>query len=301
MSSSIKNVALIGAAGGLGPTILRKLVASGAFNITAVRRKGSKSTYPAGTTVVDVDFESPDDLKAALTGQDAVVSLVGVPGLAAQTHIVDAAITTGVKRFIPSEFGSDLENPLARKLPVFAHKVQVADYLAAKARETSLTYTLVSNAAFLDWGLERNFLLATADYKPALYDGGNTVFSATTLESVGDAVVGILKHPEETKNRRVYVEDIKISQNRLLALAKEVTPGKQWLPHQVSVDAVVKEADEKLAKGDYAHENFIPYLFRALFDPVYGPSFEKTDNELLGVKGVDEEFVVELLKRIIKQ
>ena len=173
--SAIKNVALIGAAGGLGPTVLNKVVASGVFTVTVLRREGSKSTYPAGITVVDVDFESPDALKAALAGQDAVISLVGVPGLAAQTQVIDAAIAAGVKRFIPSDFGSDLDNPLARKLPVFAHKVQVADYLAEKSRETALTYTLVSNAAFLDWGLERHFLLNTADYKPALYDGGNTI------------------------------------------------------------------------------------------------------------------------------
>ncbi|KAL3962538.1 hypothetical protein ACCO45_004061 [Purpureocillium lilacinum] len=299
--SAIKNVALIGAAGGLGPTVLNKVVASGVFTVTVLRREGSKSTYPAGITVVDVDFESPDALKAALAGQDAVISLVGVPGLAAQTQVIDAAIAAGVKRFIPSDFGSDLDNPLTRKLPVFAHKVQVADYLAEKSRETALTYTLVSNAAFLDWGLERHFLLNTADYKPALYDGGNTIFSATTLDSVGDAVVSILKHPEETKNRRVYIENIKISQNRLLALAQQVAPGKPWLPQQVSIDAIVKEADEKLAKGDYAPENFIPYLFRALNDPAYGPSFQKTDNELLGIKSVDENYVIELFKRIIKQ
>ncbi|KAK4089131.1 hypothetical protein Purlil1_6564 [Purpureocillium lilacinum] len=299
--SAIKNVALIGAAGGLGPTVLNKVVASGVFTVTVLRREGSKSTYPAGITVVDVDFESPDALKAALAGQEAVISLVGVPGLAAQTQVIDAAIAAGVKRFIPSDFGSDLDNPLARKLPVFAHKVQVADYLAEKSRETALTYTLVSNAAFLDWGLERHFLLNTADYKPALYDGGNTIFSATTLDSVGDAVVSILKHPEETKNRRVYIENIKISQNRLLALAQQVAPGKPWLPQQVSIDAIVKEADEKLAKGDYAPENFIPYLFRALNDPAYGPSFQKTDNELLGIKSVDENYVIELFKRIIKQ
>ena len=298
--SAIKNVALIGAAGGFGPTVLNKVVASGVFTVTVLRREGSKSTYPAGITVVDVDFESPDALKAALAGQDAVISLVGVPGLAAQTQVIDAAIAAGVKRFIPSDFGSDLDNPLARKLPVFAHKVQVADYLAEKSRETALTYTLVSNAAFLDWGLERHFLLNTADYKPALYDGGNTIFSATTLDSVGDAVVSILKHPEETKNRRVYIENIKISQNRLLALAQQVAPGKPWLPQQVSIDAIVKEADEKLAKGDYAPENFIPYLFRALNDPAYGPSFQKTDNELLGIKSVDENYVIELFKRIIK-
>ncbi|KAJ6437769.1 oxidoreductase - protein [Purpureocillium lavendulum] len=298
---AIKNVALVSAAGGLGTTVLKHVVASGAFNVTAIRRKGSKSKYPAGIKVVDVDVESVEDLTAALKGQDAVISLVGIPALAGQTKIIDAAIAAGVHRFLPSDFGTDIDTELTRKLPVFGYKVQVVDYLIQKARETSLTYTLVSNGAFLDWGLEQNFLLNTSEYKPAIYDGGNTVFSATTLASVGDAVVGILKHPDETKNRRVYVDNIKTTQNRLLALAEKVAPNKPWAPEQVSIDTLTKASDEKLAKGDFAPENFISYIFRALFDPAYKPDFAKTDNELLGIKPVDEDAVLDILKKVIKQ
>ena len=48
------------------------------------------------------------------------------------------------------------------------------------------------------------------------------------MDSVGQAVVGVLSHPEETKNRFVYVKDINISQNQLFEIAKKVDPGKTW-------------------------------------------------------------------------
>jgi hypothetical protein len=39
------------------------------------------------------------------------VSVVGSPALASQKDYIDAAVQAGVKRFIPSEFGSDTQAP----------------------------------------------------------------------------------------------------------------------------------------------------------------------------------------------
>ncbi|KYK55043.1 putative oxidoreductase - protein [Drechmeria coniospora] len=300
MSGSIKNVAVAGAAGSLGTVILNKLIESNKFNIKVLRRNGSKSTYGAGINVVDVDFESVASLKAALAGQDAVVAPVGFPALSLQNQLIDASIEAGVQRFIPSEFGSDLENALTRKLPVFASKVAVADYLAEKAKSTSLTYTLVSNGAFLDWGLEKGFILDTSEYKPTIFDGGDAPFSTSTLSTVGDAVVGILLHPNETKNRAVYVEDLQVTQNQLLTLAKQVAPNKPWQPQANTLDAVTKRSDERLAQKLFDEETMVPYIYRAIFDPAYGNVFKKTDNALLGLKGRTEADITDILRRVVK-
>ncbi len=60
MSAAIKKVAITGAAGDLGVVVLDKLVGSGKFEVRVLRRFGSKSTFPAGIEVVDVDFQSAD-------------------------------------------------------------------------------------------------------------------------------------------------------------------------------------------------------------------------------------------------
>ena len=211
--------------------------------------------------------------------------------------MVDAAACAGVKRFIPSEFGSNLENPRTCQLPVFVPKIKVQNQIIEISKTTDMTYTFVLNNAFLDWGLQHDFVLSTSNSKPVLINGGDLLFSATTISSIGDAVVGILSHPIETQNRFVRIHDLVTSQNQLLALAKQAAPGRVWEPVIASLDDMVAKADERLAKGILDMRTFAPYLFRAVLDPNYGGRFEQTDNELLGVKGKTEQDVIEIFKK----
>jgi uncharacterized protein YbjT (DUF2867 family) len=296
--STITNVAITAASGALGSVILKKLADSGKFNIKVLKRAGSNSTFPAGTDVAEVDYESFDSLKEALKGQDAVISCVTSEQTGSQEPLIDAAIAAGVKRFLPSEFGSNLNNPKTRQLPVFGHKVRAQEYISEKTKNSDMTYTFVYNGAFLDWGIKNHFLLNTAEHKPTIFDGGDLPFSATTLSSVADAVVGVLTHLEETKNRAVFVHDIVTTQNKLLALAKKVAPEKTWTPVPASLDDTVAQSDAKLAQGDYSFSTFVPYLFRAIFDSAYGGDFG-ADNALLGVKGVSEDDIVRIFEAVL--
>ncbi|KAJ3229410.1 hypothetical protein HDU78_009070, partial [Chytriomyces hyalinus] len=48
-------------------------------------------------------------LAESLQGVDALVSVVGGPGIGSQEHLIHASIQAGVKRFTPSEYGIDLD------------------------------------------------------------------------------------------------------------------------------------------------------------------------------------------------
>lgn len=296
---AIKNVTIAGASGSLGSKIFQKFISSGSFHIRVLKRAGSSSSFPAGTDVVEVDYHSAASLTAALKGTDFLVSTLGASSLEDQLILIDAAIAAGVQRFLPSEFGSDLDVPSVRALPVFAAKVKVQDAVIAKAKANpSFTYTFVYNAAFLDWGIEYGFLLQFAKKNTLIVEDGNSEFSATTVDTIADAVVGIAKHPEETKNRVVRIEDIVTSQNKLLALARQAAPSRVWEPEYAKLDDLTAKADERLAKGLYDHETFLPYLLRAVIDPRSKSKFEKTDNELLGLKGKTDEDVLAIIKDI---
>ncbi|RYO79065.1 hypothetical protein DL766_008472 [Monosporascus sp. MC13-8B] len=298
--SNIENVAIIGASGSLGSVVFEKLVASGKFHVRVLKRVGSSSKFPSGTEVVEVDFDSLDSLKSALSGQDALVSTVSSSGLESQKTLIDAAIATGVKRFIPSEFGSDLDNPNARKLPVYRQKVAVQEYLIEKAKSTGITYTIIYNCAFLDWALKHKFILDVSSDKPTIIDGGNKPFSTTTLSTAADAVLGVFGRLEETKNRGVYIQDAVITQNQVLEMAKKAAPNRSRDVVHVKLDDLTAEADAKLAKGDYSMGTFVPYLYRAILDPAYGGNFTgKTDNELLGIKEMSEAGVFEVVKSFV--
>jgi hypothetical protein len=128
--------------------------------VTVLVRAFSKSDLPSSVRTVTVDYNSGESLTAVLRGQDIVVSTVGTPGLQGQILMIDAAVAAGVKRFLPSEFGSDLDNPKTKQLPVFGHKVAVQKYIEQKAKANpDFTYNLVRNGGFLDWGFSQNFLL----------------------------------------------------------------------------------------------------------------------------------------------
>ena len=282
--------------------MLNALVKSGKFNVTAIKRPSSSASFPDSVTVRTADLSSVDSVTAAFQGQDAVVSTVGTAGVPRQGVLVEAAVAANVKRFLPSDFGCDIGNPKTGVLPVFKLKTETHKALReAAAAKPDFTYTLVCNNAFLDWGLERDFLLNWKERKPKLFDGGKNLFSATTLASIGQAVVGVLTHPEETKNRFVYVKDIDISQNQLLEMAKKINPGKTWEePIHVDTAELERSSYESLAKGEVTPPVMFAFLFRAIFGPPeYGGRFAKTDNELLGVKGKTEAEVEALLKSLM--
>lgn len=93
------------ATGNVGSGVLPELLKSN-FNITVLSREGSSAVFPEGVKVVKTDY-SISSLTKALTGQDAVVSMLPIVALAEQQKVAEAALAAGVKRFIPSEFGSD--------------------------------------------------------------------------------------------------------------------------------------------------------------------------------------------------
>ncbi|KAL2671279.1 hypothetical protein Neosp_013859 [[Neocosmospora] mangrovei] len=293
--SAIKTVAIAGASGDLGSHVFKKFVASD-FTIRVLKRAGSESTFPEGTDVVEVDYASVESLTAALKGQDAVVSTLTTLAAGAQETLIEAALVAGVKRFIPSEFGSNLDIPNVRALPLFGAKVAIQEKLKALAAEDKITYTFVYNSVFLDWGLAHNFFIDFSKSEATLIDGGNAEFSTTTLSSVADAVVGVVSHPEETKNRVVYIQDTVLTQKKVLELAKKANPDKTWTVKEAVLDDLINTANERLAKGLLDWETFGAYLYRAIYDPTSVPKFPKLDNELLGLKGKTDEEVYELVK-----
>ncbi|OAA72312.1 NAD(P)-binding domain protein [Cordyceps fumosorosea ARSEF 2679] len=299
MASPAQNVTLVGAAGSVGTVALEKLAAS-RHNLQVLRRAGSKSAVPAGVKVVDVDFSSPSALTSALKGQDVVISTLPAEVASLQTTLIDAAIAAGVRRFLPSEFGCDIENPLARQIPVFGEKVKVEEHLKEKAAAGLISYTFVYNGPFLDWGIQKQFVLNVAGYKPTLLDDGKAVFSSTNLETVGRALAAIPDHLEETKNRAVFLEDIKISQARLLELAKQAAPEKPWEVSYAKIDDLVKVAGEGLAKGVFTFDNIAPFIHKSFIAEGYGGNFAKSDNELLGLGHSSEEFVLEQYKKLLQ-
>lgn len=279
-------------------------------------REGSATLHhpPRGVQVLAADYSSHSSLVNAFTGQDAVISTIGAVALSDQTKLIDAAIEAGVQRFIPSEFGSDTQNEKSAELAIFKGKVAIKKYLEKKAAEGKITWTGLVNGPFLDWGmslppppllpvhcadrystgLKVGFLgFNTADKKATLYDGGSRPFSVTTLPDIGRAVVAILSHPEETKNRYVYVNSAVVTQREILAAYEKLT-GAKWEIEEKDTAEVEKATNTKLAQGDFSTIHYL--IYRGVFGEGYGGEFKNVSNELFGIEVLDGAGVEEVVK-----
>ncbi|KAF2139476.1 uncharacterized protein K452DRAFT_352678 [Aplosporella prunicola CBS 121167] len=281
--TTIRNIAVVGGSGTLGKPLLQALINSKAFNVTVLSRKSSTATFPDAVNVVHVDYASLPDLTNALKGQDAVVSVLPTGAIDTQIPLIEASIAAGVKRFIPSDFGGDIGNPKAATLPVYQPNIAVHRALEAQTQaHPEFTYTTIRNGVLLDWSMAHNFILAFDSETPPLFDGGDRPFSASNLASVGQAVVGVLRHADETRNRAVYVHDLVLTQNKVLSIARQLAPERKWNPIVVSTTDLETQSRENYAKGVITMHSSMGFLMRAVFGDGYGGEFQRVDNDLIG-------------------
>ncbi|KAI1364927.1 hypothetical protein F5Y08DRAFT_195927 [Xylaria arbuscula] len=286
--SVINNVALVGATGNLGPSILKQLLNAG-FQVTVLTREGSTHEFPPSVVVKHVNYDSLDSLTAAFQGQDAVISTLGFGGFSAQQRLVEAALKAHVKRFVPSEFGSDTKNSKTAGLAVFADKVALQKFLENEAAKGNISYTYIYNGPFLDWGIKVGLIINPKEKAVTLYDGGERLFSTTTLDTIGKAVAAALKKPEETRNRGLFIQDAALTLKQLKAIAEKVT-GVAWQGKEVSVEnEVLAPALAELQKENPdPSKTAVPLIITSIWGEGYGSPFPKLDNELLGLRELTE-------------
>ncbi|CEL06520.1 hypothetical protein ASPCAL09695 [Aspergillus calidoustus] len=296
--TAIRSVVLAGVSGNLGPAIL-SAVSAAPFNVTVFTRPGSSPPKTPGVETIEVDYESIDDLASKLHGKDAVISTIPPTAAAAQTNLIHAAATAKVARFIPSEFGSDLDNPLNRAAPVYRPKVEAQELLKSLAAEGKLTYTIVYTGAFLDWGLRAGFPINPVKKIAALHDGGERLYSTTTLATIGKAVVGVLNHVEETKNRVVRVGEASTTLKEVLALSQEIVGSDGWTVTEPDTTEAVEKALVQVKQGNISHETIFPFIFKAIWGAENGGHFDKTDNELLGIQQLDKAGIKRVIQSVV--
>lgn len=64
----------------------------------------------------------------------------------------------------------------------------------------------------------------------SLFDGGECLFSATSLATISKAVASILTHLEQMKDRAVYVQDTATTLKKLAAMGKKVV--RRWMDRE---------------------------------------------------------------------
>ncbi|KAI0382251.1 oxidoreductase CipA-like protein [Hypomontagnella monticulosa] len=292
MSST--RVALAGATGNLGRPILNSLLLAG-FHVTVLSRKGSGNAATLGRhpnlMVEEVGFTDVPTLTVVLFGVEVVISCLATVAIGDQNPLIDAAVAAGVKRFIPAEFGMDSLNPNCAKLAVCQPKVATQKYLLEKSNANpTFTYTSIANGLFLDWCLGMGIIINIPQRTAILYNGGDVPFSATLLSDIAKAVLGVITHQAETKNRVVYVHSALVTQKKLIQYAVN-KDSRVWQTTEQETRVIRLRSVEERKKGtaiDIARANLMDSIC-GCFETDYGCDFsDRLDNELLGVKEMNE-------------
>ncbi|KAF3760704.1 NmrA-like family protein [Cryphonectria parasitica EP155] len=292
----IHKVAIFGASGNFGAPITAALLKAN-FDITIISRTESPSTSPPNTSVLKIAY-TLEGLTAALQGQDAVVNVIGPGGKDVQDTITDAAEAAGVKRLIVNDFGWGAN---IRGLPEFreVHDMRMASWehaMQMSAQNGSFTWTGISIGNPIDWAMAK-FPTMGFDMKNSsatIYDQGEERFTGTTLQGIGQSVVGVLQHPDETANRFVKVMSVMTCQNELLR-ALEAATDKKWAVEQSTTSALMERGRAKHRDGDRGW--VLDLVVAQLLDEgqarcVVAPSREEADSDLLGVEAESVEQVV---------
>jgi nucleoside-diphosphate-sugar epimerase len=294
----LKNVTVVGASKAgmvsLGHYIVEALKADGSFNISVVSRKSSTAEISSGVNVIKVDDSyPPDELEKAFAGQDAVIMATGFQIMGQEGKFADAAVKAGVKRFIPSEFGSNTRNPeTVSVFPMAGAKAKITADVRAK-EGTGLTWTAICTGIFTDVGLATGFMgFDLKGHKATVWDDGNHKFSSTPRENAAKAVVCVLKNPEVTANKYVYVSSFEISYNDIVAALEKIQGVKYEIEH-TTTEKEVEAGREALASGNFMAAGKL--LMAANLNDGYGNNFAKEEelwNDKIGLPREDLEQVV---------
>jgi len=305
---------VLSASGNFGTPITQALVREG-FDVTIITRPQSTTGHPTGIRVVRVDYKTAE-LTRAFVGHEAVVCVVGPGGITHQVDLIDAAEAAGVYRFIIDDFGW---GPDFKGFPEFsdihAHRREGWNHAKARAEANPhFTWSGLTTGNPIDWvslrrRVEPSHVAHTMQQAmkrfplmgfniPArsalIYDAGTEEFTGTTLQGIGQAVLGVMQHPKETANRFLKVRSIRTSQNKLLAAFERKT-GQQWYIQRAESKALALSGKQKYqaGRGGWVLELVVAQMFDVGQGRcIVAPSRDESDSGLLGVKEESEDDIV---------
>ncbi|KAH6651271.1 hypothetical protein F5144DRAFT_477670 [Chaetomium tenue] len=254
MSSTTK-VAIAGASGVTGSSIMRALLASPeTFEVTMLVRPTSvgKHEYAefveCGAVMKPVDLGNiSDTVIQALTGMDVVISCLTLRAFNEEMNLVEAATAAGVGRYVPSFFGPSC--PPRGVMLLRERKEDILDHI----KRLYLPYTVIDFGWWYQLSLpplpsgkvQARFEMCTAQ----ILGDGNTPWALTDNRDIGKYVARVIADPR-TLHKSVFGYSGVWSQNAVWdALEKSrasLYPGIMYL-YEKELLALISEGQAEMA------------------------------------------------------
>ncbi|KAJ4244037.1 hypothetical protein NW762_014650 [Fusarium torreyae] len=303
MASEIKTVMILGGRGNLGPYLIKALLEIG-FRVSVLSRSFSvveDETFE-GASIVKSDYTFAS-LVSVFTGQDAVISTLSTANIAEQNIVIDAVAAAKVKRFMPSEFGSDTSiEGLEKMAPFLKGKQDVMDHVKTKEAE-GLSWTALFTGPWIDWMLMEGRGLLCLDIKTKtgeLVDSGEPKFTTTTVSQVGKATALALLQPQKTRNQYVQVGSFNTTQSQLLEALERIS-GTKFELKDLGNKELYARATKHIEDGDWGtgYYELATATVYSGSEVTYFPEKAADWNAELGL--IQEESFDEMVSRVLKK
>lgn len=215
---------------------------------------------------------------------------MGAAGIVGQKTVIDAAILAGVKRFIPSDYGSVTADPKARNVTAFQPFIHIQDYLKEKAAAGEIEYTILSTGPFLDFIFGSPVFVDFHNRSVEFYGDGKLRLSSTSIGGVGKAVAGTLRNATETKNRVLHIQETIVSQVKVFQLAKKSLPeGTEWKETFLDPEETLRAASAKFSESPTDVFALYGLIKAAMLSGKYDTQYHELDNGIVGLAQFSDE------------
>ncbi|XP_074577000.1 phenylcoumaran benzylic ether reductase Betv6-like [Curcuma longa] len=256
--ASKSKILVIGATGWIGKHIVLASAREGHPTFALVRASAGAEQPPAkakllqdfeaaGVTLLHGDLYDHGSLVSAIKQVDVVISTVGFLQLKDQTKIIDAIKDSGadIKRFLPSEFGNDVDrtNAVEPAKSMLDIKVQIRRAVEA----SGIPYTYVSSNFFAGYFLPTLGQVGVTGLptdKVVILGDGDVKAVFVDEDDIGTYTVKAVDDPR-TSNKVLYLRPPGniLSHNELVSLWEKKV-GKTFERVYVSEEEVLKKIQE---------------------------------------------------------
>ncbi|OJK00097.1 hypothetical protein ASPACDRAFT_118019 [Aspergillus aculeatus ATCC 16872] len=296
--SDKSNILIFGATGAIGSYITQALLDDrahfGRFAIfTSPQSLQTKTEVldklrRQGVDILVGDLGNADEVRKAYAGYDTVVSALGRTAIAAQIPLIHlAAESETVRRFLPSEYGTDIEyGPASKDEKPHQQKLKVRAALA-QLRDR-LEYAYIVTGPYPDYP----FYLAAAGSEEAAKAGswdvkarkavvvgdgeGRVSFSARV--DVGRFVAHALTHWDQARYRALKLNSFTTTPHEILR-EFEFQTGQKWEVEYTSLDELRRLEAQAWEQGA---PHATTFTLRRIWAEG-GTLYERRDNEDIGV------------------
>ncbi|QDS75962.1 hypothetical protein FKW77_003701 [Venturia effusa] len=294
MVASSTNILVFGATGLIGKYITEALInEKSSFDnlgiFTSQSTLDSKASYieflrSNGVKIHAGDVSSSQDVLEAYKSYDTVVSAVGRAVIQSQIPLLALAEQTpNIKRFFPSEYGTDIEyGPKPPGEKPHQQKLKVRKYIRENVKRLEVTYLVTG--PYVDGyigapnrGDVRLGGFDVKNRKAYLLGTGKEKVAFTTMADVGKLLVAAVKSPEQSKNKALIVNSFTATPDEILAEFERQIEAK-WEKEYIPLD-LLKQLEEE------AWEKEVPWATGFTLKRIWtegGTLYESRDNETVG-------------------